>query len=111
MTHMGKVYYQRIPLQSEIMKHLAEHARRVIPKGSYHVPLAVVGALGGNDIEVGEHVLQRMFKMAAPRAVHPHALRELGNGSITAGRKVLQKFLDRAGTIIEQPDGNHGRVA
>jgi hypothetical protein len=106
----SKVHYERVPLQAEIIKRMAEHARRVIPNGSYHVPLAAVAALGGDDIEVGEHVLQRMFKMAAPRAAHPHALRELGNGSITAGRKVLQKFLDRAGTIIEQPDGNHGRV-
>jgi hypothetical protein len=108
---MTQVHYQRIPLQSKGMKRLHEHARRVIPKGSHHVPIAAVRALGGNDVELGEHVLGRMFKMAAPRAVHPHALRELGNGSIRAGRKVLEKFIARAQSpAVEQPDNNHGQI-
>jgi hypothetical protein len=113
MRHMGKLHYQRVPLQSEGMKRLAEHARRVIPRGSHHIPIATVRQLGHGDIEAGEALLHQMFVMAAPRAVHPHALRELGNGSITAGRKVLQKFLDRAAEDddeVPQPDGHHGRI-
>jgi hypothetical protein len=98
MTH---VHYQRVPLESGGMKLLAEHARRVIPRGSHHVPLATVRQLGHGDLEAGEALLHQMFVMAAPRAVHPHALRELGNGSLATGRKVLERFLDGA---VAPPD-------
>jgi hypothetical protein len=114
---MKQVYYQRVPLQPEIVKRLHEHARRIIPKGSYYVPLASMAALGRGDAEAGERILHKMFVMAAPGAVHPHALRELGNGSIRSGRKVLQKFLDRAETPPAdqqgEPEAEHshgGRV-
>jgi hypothetical protein len=105
---MTQVHYQRVPLQPEIMKRLAEHARRVIPRGSHHIPLATVRQLGHGDLEAGEALLHRMFVMAAPRAVHPHALRELGNGSIRVGQKVLQRFLDRERQRIA---GSRGRAS
>jgi hypothetical protein len=71
-------------------------ARRLFPPGVYHLDLSDVAALGGGDMAAGEQILHRMFKMAGPRAVHPDALRELGDGSIATGRKVLQKLIDRS---------------
>jgi hypothetical protein len=110
---MGEVHYQRIARESAFMKRMAEHARRVIPKGSFHVPIPTVRALGGGDVEAGENVLAGMFKLSAPRAIHPHALRELGAGSIVKGRKVLQRFLDRAGAPPadqqSEPEAEHAR--
>jgi hypothetical protein len=112
-------HHHRVELQ------LNEVARRHFGRfpGVYHVDLRHLAALGGGSMEAGEAVLHKMFKMAGPRAVHADALRELGNGSVTAGRKVIERFLERLHDehgandepkaehqIIPQPDGNHGRL-
>jgi hypothetical protein len=70
-------------------------ARRVFPPGSYHIDWAHIAALGGGNLETGEHILEQMFKTVGPRTIHPHALRELGNGNAAIGRRVMEKFLDR----------------
>jgi hypothetical protein len=70
-------------------------ARRHFPAGSYHVDFADVAKLGGGDLERGETILHRMFRMSGPRSLHPSALRELGNGNAATGRRVIDKFLDR----------------
>jgi hypothetical protein len=113
----------RIHRQTEARLHAM--ARRHFSRfpGAYHIDLRHLAALGGGSMEAGEALLHKMFKMAGPRAVHADALRELGNGSVTAGRKVIERFLGRLHNehgandepeaehqIIPQPDGNHGRV-
>jgi hypothetical protein len=107
---------------------LNELARRHFSRfpGVYHIDMRHLGALGGGDMVAGEALLHRMFKMAGPRAVHPDAVRELGNGSITRGRRVIDRFLsrlhgDRGADDADEPeaeqqliprrDGNHGRCA
>jgi hypothetical protein len=84
-------HHRRVELQ------LNELARRHFGRfpGVYHVDLRHLAALGGGDMAAGEAVLHKMFKMAGPRAVHADALRELGSGSVTAGRKVIERFLER----------------
>jgi hypothetical protein len=94
--------------------------------GVFHFDLKDVAALGHGDLEAGERTLERMFKLVGPRSLHPDAVRELGGGSISAGRKVLDRFLSRLHGdrgaddadepeteqhLIPQPDGNHGRYA
>jgi hypothetical protein len=71
-------------------------ARRHFPVGAFHFDFADVAKLGGGDLERGEQILHQMgFQMAGPRSVHPESLRQLGDGSISTGRRVLEKFLDR----------------
>jgi hypothetical protein len=66
---------------------LNEIARRHFPPGVHHLSLSDVAALGGGDMAAGEQILHRMFKMAGPRSIHPEAVRQVGNGSVNAGRK------------------------
>jgi hypothetical protein len=51
--------------------------------------------LGNGDLETGERILEQMFDLAAPRAVSPKALRELGGGNAAVGRRIIEKFLSR----------------
>jgi hypothetical protein len=87
---------------------LNEIARRAFPPGVYHVDFADVAKLGGGDLERGEAILHRMFKMAGPRAIHPHALTELG-GNVAGGRKVIQAFLDRLHSGTDKRPARYAR--
>ena len=92
----SKVYYQQITRQPPLVRQLHAHARKVLPPGSHIVNLADMAALGRGDAEAGERILHRMFKMAAPGAVHPHAIRDVGNGSPVKGRRVIEAFFNHA---------------
>jgi hypothetical protein len=77
---------------------LHQHARRVIPPGSFILPIDVAMLLGAGDGEVGESIFARMFaggrynpQMA--RILPPEVVRDVGNGDIGAGRKVLERFV------------------
>jgi hypothetical protein len=72
--------------------------------GVYHVDLRHLAALGGGDMERGEQILGRMFRLVGPRSLHPDAVRELGNGSIANGNRVLDKFIARAQQSHQQSD-------
>jgi hypothetical protein len=77
---------------------LHEHARRVIPPGSFVLPLDVAFILGAGDGEVGESIFSRMFAGGRfnpqfARILPPEVVRDVGQGSISAGRKVLEKFV------------------
>jgi hypothetical protein len=86
-------------------------ARRAFPSSSYHLDFADLAKLGNGDLETGERLLERMFRMSGPRSIHPAALRELGNGNAAIGRRVIEKFLDRLHKA-EKPQGHArgGRV-
>jgi hypothetical protein len=77
---------------------LHTHAKRIIPSGSFIVPLDVTFALGASNGEIGESIIAKMFRLGRynanmPRVLPPEAVREIGHGNIAAGRKVLQKFV------------------
>ena len=78
--------------------------------------------LGDGDPQTAGAVLHGMFGLAPatedddPRVIDPDVVKHIGHGSVAAGQKVLRKFvamLRRQGApqYIEQPDGNHGRIA
>lgn len=104
--------YERVPPKhSDPMAPLHAHVGRLQQAGHFVVPLADVHALGHGNPEVGERVLHEMFLMAAPRIIHADAVRQLGDGSLVKGKKVLQAFLDRAGTQPTQKAGGGPIVA
>jgi hypothetical protein len=61
-------------------------------------PNLIAGWNGRGNLIDGETVLNKLFDghMAGPRSVAVSGLRALGEGSVTAGRKVLEEFLARA---------------
>jgi hypothetical protein len=82
---------------------LNEIARRHFGPGVHHVTLAQVAALGHGNLEIGEQVLHRMgFEMVGPRSIAASGVRDVGNGSHAAGRKVLQRFFARADEKLAQ---------
>jgi hypothetical protein len=91
--------------------HLNALARRAFPAGAYHVDLRHLSALGAGDLETGEALLHKMFKMAGPRTVHPNALRELGNGNAVSGRRVIEKFLSRLHESASESQADHAGAA
>jgi hypothetical protein len=96
---------------------LNELARKHFGPGVFHVDLRHIAALGRGNLEAGEALLHRMFRMSGPRSIHPDAVRQVGNGSIAAGRKVLEKFIARAqqshgqGSAVEPNDFARGGAA
>ena len=77
---------------------LHAHARRIIPPGSFVLPIDVAFALGAGDGEIGENIIAKMFKggrysEAMPRILPPEIVRDIGHGNIANGRRVLQKFV------------------
>ena len=106
-AHGGKMHYTMPPV------------RGMAPPGSFRIPKDVFEALGDGDLKVGGAVVHSMFGIEDdpedPTVVHPHAVRIIGEGSLAAGRRVLEKFVAqvRDGArdyVIPQPDGNHGCV-
>jgi hypothetical protein len=93
------VHYERPAKRSPhdlVMDRLHRHARRLITSGAFRVSLSAARALGRGDPVRGEDILHRLFAMEGALLIHRDEVRRLGNGSIAAGRKVLQRFLDRA---------------
>jgi len=69
------------------------------PRGSFTLPDDVVDHLGDGDPRVAGSVLHGMFGLAPatgeddPRVIDPDVVREIGHGSASAGRRVLEKFV------------------
>jgi hypothetical protein len=87
-------------------------------RGSFRLGRDVLAALGHGDLKLGGAIAASLFSVAAgddPTIVHADVVRDVGHGSLNAGRKVLDRWIAqvRDGArdyVIEQPDGNHGRV-
>jgi hypothetical protein len=63
------------------------------------LPLDIAFILGAGDGEVGETIFTRLFaggryNPELARILAPEVVRDVGQGSISAGRKVLQRFID-----------------
>ena len=106
-AHGGKMYYSMPPV------------RGMASPGSFRIPKDVFAALGDGDLKVGGAVVHAMFGIEDdpedPTLIHPYAVRIIGNGNLAAGRRVLDRFVAQVRNgardyVIEQPDGNHGRV-
>lgn len=87
MNEAQKVHYERVPMKG------------TAPHGSFRVPDDVVAALGHGDPEMGIIVLYDMFASepylsnGTPRILTPEIVRDIGHGSLSAGRRVLEKFV------------------
>jgi hypothetical protein len=101
--------------------------RGMAPPGSFRIPRDVIDALGDGDPKTGGAVAHGMFGLEDdpedPTIIHGNVVRLLGNGSLAAGRRVLERFVqrvrhgDREGVVLEHDvsameNGHHGwRVA
>lgn len=69
------------------------------PRGSFRLPKDVINQLGGGDPRAGGAVAHGMFGIEAdsdfPDVVHADVVRDIGHGSVNAGRRVLEKFVQR----------------
>jgi hypothetical protein len=112
-AHNGKLHYSPVPVRGMPLP------------GSYRVPKEAVAALGQGDMKLGGYVLHAMLGVEDspedPTVIHPHVVRIIGNGSLAAGRRVLERFVaqvrrsaDHHGWRAEEgEDGvtlHHGRV-
>jgi hypothetical protein len=109
-AHGGKMHYNMPPVAG------------MAPPGSFRIPKDVFEALGQGDLKLGGAVAHAMFGIEDdpedPTVVHPHAVRIIGNGSLAAGQKVLQRFVSmvrrqsRAGVTLvhngRHDDDDHG---
>jgi hypothetical protein len=71
---------------------LHAHARRVIPPGSFVVPLDVALTLG--DDTIAKMFAAGRYNPDMPRILPPEVVKEIGHGNISAGRKVLERFVE-----------------
>jgi hypothetical protein len=82
--------------------------RGMAPPGSFRIPKDVFAALGDGDLKVGGAVIHQMFGIEDdpedPTIIHPHAVRIIGNGSLAAGRRVLERFVAQ----VRRSAGHHG---
>jgi hypothetical protein len=92
------------------------------PRGSFRIPRDFFAALGHGNLELGGAVVAHMFSVEHGddvTIVPPDVIRDLGHGSERAGRKVLEKFVQRVrhgardAVILEHDglqhdDGSHG---
>ena len=98
------------------------------PRNSFTLPDDVVNHLGDGDPHVAGAVLHGMFGLAPatgeddPRVIDPDVVKHIGHGSVAAGRKVLERFVQmvrrqsREGVTLEHvgsqhPDDHGWRVA
>jgi hypothetical protein len=90
---MDAAHHRRTELELERLarRHFSRHP------GVHHVSLQQVAALGHGDMQAGETVLNKMFEghMVGPRSIAVSGLQALGDGSLIAGRRVLERFLSR----------------
>jgi hypothetical protein len=86
-AHGGKMHYQMPAV------------RGMAPSGSFRLPKDVVNKLGENDQQAGGFVAHKLFGIedtpADPTVIHPHVVKIIGNGSLAAGRRVLERFVAR----------------
>jgi hypothetical protein len=79
---------------------LHAHAKRIIPPGSFVLPIDIAMILGAGDGEVGESIFGKMFSGGrynpqTARILPPEVVKDVGHGNINAGRRVLDKFVKR----------------
>jgi hypothetical protein len=95
-AYQGRTHYNMPPV------------RGMAPPGSFRIPKDVFAALGQGDLKVGGAVVHSMFGIEDdpedPTIVHPHAVRIIGNGSLAAGRRVLERFVAR----VRRGEDHHG---
>ena len=95
-AHGGKLHYTMPPV------------RGMAPPGSFRIPKDIFAALGDGDLKVGGAVVHSMFGIEDdpedPTVIHPHAVRIIGNGNINAGRRVLERFVQR----VRRSEDHHG---
>lgn len=96
----SKAWYERIPIKG------------MAPHGAFRLPHHAVKALGGGDPHVAGAVLAHLLHVDPdnPLTVDHNTVRDIGNGDLNAGHRVLRKFvamLRSRNTRITQPDGNH----
>jgi hypothetical protein len=108
-AYNGRLHYSPVPV------------RNMPLPGSFRVGKDIIAKLGDGDLQTGGFILQQMFGIEDdpedPTVVHPHVLRILGNGSLAAGRRVLERFVAqvrrgaRDSVVLEhdgrEPDGGH----
>jgi hypothetical protein len=107
----GKTHYSMPPVAG------------MAPPGSSRIPRDVFEALGQGDIKLGAAAIHAMLGVEdspeRPDLIDPLAARILGNGSLAAGRRVLEKFVarvrrqSREGVVLEHDglphdDHRHG---
>jgi hypothetical protein len=66
------------------------------PRGSYRLPRDLIAHLGKGDVKAGAAVAAGMFSVEPgddPTIIHPDVVRDLGHGSVAAGRRVLERFV------------------
>ena len=75
------VHYERVPINAS--------------RKGFHLPDDVVAKLGGGNTETGHVVLHEVLggHVLDGPVVDPNVVREIGNGDLTTGRRVLQKFI------------------
>lgn len=110
-AHGGKLHYTMPPV------------RGMAPPGSFRIPKDVFAALGDGDLKLGGYAVHATLGIEDdpddPTVVHPRAVRIIGNGNLSAGGRVLEKFVAqvrhgaRDGVVLEHDglqhdDGRHG---
>jgi hypothetical protein len=69
------------------------------PRGSFRLPKDVINKLGEGDPQAGGRVAAHMFSAEPdidfPDVVHADVVRDIGHGDIKAGRRVLERFVQR----------------
>jgi hypothetical protein len=69
------------------------------PRGSFRLPRDVIAQLGDGDLKAGGAIVAGMFGVEpdsdSPDVVHADVIRDIGHGSVNAGRRVLEKFVAR----------------
>jgi hypothetical protein len=103
-AHQGKMHYSPIPV------------RGILP-GSFRIPRDVFEALGDGDLKLGGYIVHAMFGIEddpeRPDLVGPSALRIVGDGSLAAGRRVLDRWVaqvrkqSREGVTLEHDGGDN----
>jgi hypothetical protein len=108
-AHNGKLHYSPIPVAGRV-------------PGSFRIPKDVFEALGQGDIKMGAAALHATLGVEdlpeRPDLIHPDVIRIIGNGSLAAGRRVLERFVARVrrqsrdGPVLQhvgaQHDSDHG---
>jgi hypothetical protein len=86
-AHQGRMHYT--------MPNVAGMA----PPGSFRIPKDVFAALGDGDLKTGGAVVHGMFGIeddpADPTLIHGDVVRIIGNGSLAAGWRVLERFVQQ----------------
>ncbi len=77
-----------------------ERVRGVAEPGSFHMPRHATEALGGGDLRTAGAVLARLFRVdpESPTVIPAAAVKHIGGGNMTNGRRVLQRFISKLRT-------------